>query len=56
MQRWSRSASAVEGEDMNTLTLNRRPWLAALLAWLARPARPQSQPKSKPVVRIAGLR
>ena len=41
---------------MNTLTLNRTPWFAALLAWLTRPARDRPQSRSRPVVRIAGLR
>lgn len=41
---------------MNTLTLIHTPWLTLQLAWPRRRNAPRATVRSKPVVRIAGLR
>ena len=41
---------------MNTLTLRQNPWFGLFLAWFRRPAPAKTQTRSRPVVRIAGLR
>ena len=41
---------------MNTITLRQNHWFALFLAWLRRPVPGKPQSRSKPVVRIAGLR
>jgi hypothetical protein len=41
---------------MNTTTLIHTPWLSLLLVWPRRRNAPRAAARSKPVVRIAGLR